>query len=186
MLSSPKKEVVMRRLGILLSVSIVALLGIVAARPSSDTRAQDGTPPAGHPLIGAWLADTDADNPDNPPSLFIFHDDGTYVQADPDGTTGVGAWEATGPTTARLTAVFLGQDEAGAFGGSATVRASIEVDAAANTLTAQFTLDFAGPDGMSTGEMGPGTATAERIVVEEMGTPVAPMELGPAGTPAAG
>ncbi len=174
----------MRRLLIPLSVMVVVLLGIVAARPSIGTDAQEAT--TSHPVIGAWVGDGDANDPANAPSLLIFHDDGTFLQTDPDGSNGVGAWEETGPTTASLTVIFHGLDETGAFGGSAMVRAAVEVDASGTTLTADYTLDFTGADGMSSGEMGPGMATAERIVVEEMGTPVAPMEGDEAGTPTAG
>ncbi|MDQ3656121.1 MAG: hypothetical protein M3457_13720 [Chloroflexota bacterium] len=174
----------MRRLLIPLSVMVVVLLGIVAARPSIGSVAQEAT--AAHPVIGAWVGDVDANDPANPPTLLLFHDDGTFLQADPDGSNGVGAWEETGPNTASLTAIFHGLDETGAFGGSVMVRAAVVVDASGNTLTAEYTLDFAGADGMSSGEMGPGMATAERIVVEEMGTPVAPMEFDEASTPTAG
>ena len=178
----------MRRVVIPASVMVVVLLGIVVARPDAGTVAQTGTPEAmaQHPLIGAWLGDTDANDPANAPSLFIFHDDGTYLQTDPDGSNGVGTWEASGPTTALLTAIFHGQDEMGEFGGSVMLRAAIEVDASGNSLTADYTIDFMQADGMTSGEMGPGSATAERIMVEEMGEPVAPMETGETGTPASG
>lgn len=174
----------MRRLFIPLSVLVVVLLGIVATRPSIGTDAQEAT--IAHPVIGAWLGDVDANDPANAPSLLMFHDDGTYLQTDPDGSTGVGVWDETGPNTVLLTALFHGQDEMENFGGTATVRAAVEVDASGNMLTAEYTLDFTGADGMSTGEMGPGTATAERIVIEEMGTPTAPMDIDDGGTPTAG
>jgi hypothetical protein len=174
----------MRRLLIPLSVLVVVLLGIVVARPSTDTVAQEAT--SAHPVIGAWLGDVDVNDPANAPSLFIFHDDGTYLQTDPDGSNGVGSWEATGDNSVALTAIFHAQDEAGEFGGSVLLRASVEVDESGNTLTAEYTLDFTQPDGTSTGELGPGSATAERIVVEAMGTPTASMEMDDTGTPVAG
>lgn len=171
----------MRRLAILVSVVLSVLIGMVAASPGLSTVAQEGT---GHPVIGAWLADVDTNDPENAPSLFIFHDDGTYLQTDPDGSNGIGAWEETGPNTAALTALFHNQEETGDFAGTAKVRASVEVDESGDALTAEYTLDFMDPDGASSGEMGPGMASAQRITVEPMGAPVAPMEMEEAGTPA--
>ena len=176
----------MRRFAILVSAAVV-LLGVLAIGRAPDSTAQDATPAAlaGHPLVGAWLLDVDADDPANPPALAIFHDDGTYIQADPDGSNGLGSWEATGQNSATLTAVFYGLDEAGNFAGDTVkVRATVEVDAAGDALTAEYTLDFVGPDGTSSGELGPTTATAERIAVEPMGTPVGPLEFEEEGTPA--
>ena len=40
-----------------------------------------------------------------PPDLIAFHADGTYQQASADGTSGIGSWEATGPTSINLTFV---------------------------------------------------------------------------------
>src|SRR5215204_3564858 len=174
----------MRRFVVLVSVAAVLgllVLGLVSPR----TDAQEGTPAAmaGHAIIGAWLLDVDTEDPSNPPSLAIFHDDGTYLQADADGSNGVGVWEATGANSAALTAIFHGQDESGNFGGATTVRATIEVDSSGEILTAQYTLEFGDPAGASSGEMGPGMASAERITVEPMGTLTAPMAM--EATPAA-
>jgi hypothetical protein len=63
------------------------------------------------------------------------------------------------------------------------VRATIEADSSGEILTAQYTLEFGDPAGASSGEMGPGMARAERITVEPMGTPTAPMAM--EATPAA-
>lgn len=167
----------MPRTPVLGSVVVVLLAGWGELGRGADALAQDATPaaPAGHPIVGAWLIDVDADDPANPPGLVIFRDDGTYLQADPDGRTGVGSWEATGPDTAALTALFHGQDETGDFADTTKVRATVEVADDGDALTAEYTLEFIGPDGTSGGEIGPGTATAERIAVEPVGTPVASM-----------
>jgi hypothetical protein len=167
----------MRRTLFLVPLVVVALAGWAALGRGSGAVAQDVTPSdlAGHPIVGAWLLDVAADDPTNPPALAIFHDDGTYLQADADGSTGVGAWEATGADTAALTALFHGQDEAGGFAGATKVRAIVEVADVGDTLTAEYTLEFVGPDGAGSGEIGPATATAERIAVEPMGSPVASM-----------
>jgi hypothetical protein len=42
-------------------------------------------------------------------------------------------------------------------------------------LTAEYTLEFVGPDGSSSGELGQAQATGRRIAVEPMGTPVGPL-----------
>ena len=81
----------MHRFVVLVSVVVgIGLLALGAAFTPTD--AQDATPTAlaGHPLIGAWRLDVDTEDPANPPSLAIFHDDGTYLQADADGSNGIG------------------------------------------------------------------------------------------------
>ena len=163
----------MRRVSVLVSLFAVALVAWVALGRGGATVAQDATPAAaaGHPVVGTWLADTDADNPDNPPSLLTFHADGAYLEVDADGAVGVGSWAATSERVAALTFHYLFADEAGAGAGTGTVRATVEVAADGQTFTASYTLEFAGPDGASAGEFGPGTATGERIAVEPMGTP---------------
>lgn len=174
----------MRRFSSLLSVVVVILLGLFAIRLSGSTSAQEGTPTAGddHPLIGAWTADTNADDPANAPSLVIFHDDGTFIQTAVDEGTGLGSWEATGPTSADLTILFPGPVENAVFPGFVTVRVQLEVDETSDTFTGMYTFEFPGPGGASTGEWGPFTVTGERIAVEAMGTPVAPL-MPPAATP---
>jgi hypothetical protein len=156
----------MRRLSVL-AVLLVSLVGLVAVGRVAGTGAQD----AAHPLVGAWLLNTDVDTPGSTPStLASFSADGVYTQVDADGSAGIGSWAATGPTTADLTFYGLLPDEAG--GGRFTVRAAIEVAADGQTLTATYTLEFTMPDGTSTGQYGPGHVTGTRIAVEPMGTPV--------------
>lgn len=145
---------------------IVMLAGLVAVgRPTPDAGAQDSTDSlANHPLVGVWLLDTDAEDPENAPTPTIFSSDGTYVQVDEDGT-GIGVWDATGERTANLTILFF--DE----GGSYKVRAAVEVDETGEELSASYTFE---PTiaGESLGEFGPESATGTRIAVEAMGEPV--------------
>ena len=96
--------------------------------------------------------------------------DGIYQQTDYDGTTGYGVWEATGPTSVALTFMQQFSDEAGEFGGDATIRAAGEVDPNGQTFSASFTLELGG-EGVPPGEFGPGGVTATRMTVEPMGTP---------------
>ena len=173
----------MPRVAVLVSGLALVLAGWVALGWGTSTHAQDASLTE-HPIVGAWVIDVDADDPENPPALVIFHDDGTYLQADPGGSAGVGTWEPTGSTTADLTALFHEVDENDDFAATTIVRATVEVDDTGDTLTAEYTLDFVGPDGTSSGELGPATATAERIAVEPMGEPVMSMAEAMAGAEA--
>ena len=180
----------MRRLSVLVSLCAVALVAWAALGRGTGTAAQDATPAAaaGHLLVGSWLVDTDADNPANPPSLATFHADGTFLEVDANGDTGVGAWAAAGERAAGLTFRYVFADETGAGAGGSTVRVAVEVAADGQTFTATYTIEVVGPDGASAGEFGPGTATGERIAVEPMGTPtgtLADLFAQFAGTPAA-
>jgi hypothetical protein len=155
---------------------------LLAALMGPGALAQDASSTtADHPLVGTWLVDTNAADDANPPSTVVFHSDGTYLEIDVDGVAG-GVWEATGPQTAALTFGFRGRDENGAVIGS-TIRADVEVAADGQSLTATYTIDFLGPDGTATGELGPGMATGTRVTVEPMGSPVGPLQ--PAASPVA-
>ncbi len=117
----------------------------------------------------------DADDRESPPFLGSFSADGIYHQGDFDGLDGLGAWEATGPTSAALTFVQHTPNEEGEFGGSATIRATIEVDPDGQSLTAEFSIELVG-EGAPAGEYGPGSVTGTRIVVEPMGTPAGSLD----------
>jgi hypothetical protein len=177
----------MRRFGIPVAVLTLVVVGLVLLGSRPSAVAQESTPAAvaGHSIVGAWLLDVDVDDPTNAPALAIVHDDGTYLEVDADGGSGIGTWEATGPTTAAATFLYNGQDESGASAGTVKIRATAAVDAAGDAFTAEYTLEFIGPDGTSAGEMGPGTATGERIAVEPMGTPVGPLMPEEEATPTA-
>jgi len=126
----------------------------------------------GNPLVGTWNADVDANDPTNPPALFIFTSDGIYSEIDADGTTLYGAWKATGANTAELTALGYQSDQNGAFGGTITIRATITVGADGQSFQAPYTIEFTTSDGHTSGQAGPGLATGVRINPEPMGTPV--------------
>jgi hypothetical protein len=106
------------------------------------------------------------------PSLTYFAADGGFVEIDPDGSNGLGTWEPTGDSTANLTFHFVDEEE-----GVTTIRVSIEVSPDGQSFTATFTLEFMDPEsGESSGEVGPGSVTGTRIVVEGPGTPVMSFE----------
>ena len=165
----------MRRVPVPFVVVAVVLLGLVAlGHPARGTVAQDdAAATAAHPAVGAWLL-SDPAFPDDPPTLVVFHADGTYVQADTEDV-GVGAWEATGERSLAVTFVVQFSDEAGATY-AITIRATGEVDAGGDTFTATYTIELTMPDGTSAGEYGPGSVEGTRIAVEPMGTPVGPIE----------
>ena len=156
-------------------VVAVMLLGVLAfGRPARGTIAQDdAAATAAHPAVGSWLL-SDPAFPDDPPTLVVFHGDGTFLQEDPEDL-GVGTWEATGERSLALTFVLLVGDGAGGTF-TVTIRAAGEVDASGDAFSATYTIGLTMPDGTSTGEYGPGSVTATRMAVEPMGTPVGPIE----------
>ena len=103
---------------------------------------------------------------------FIIHADGTYVEANADGSVRLGAWDATSPTTANLTIVAYTRDETGTNLGGITIRLAIELNPDGNSYTAEGTIELTAPDGTRSGQAGPATGTATRMVVEAPGTPV--------------
>ena len=171
--------------GLLVMIAVV-MVGIAGFDARSRAMAQEATPAATdeHPLVGTWLLDTDANDPENGPEATVFTADGAYISVDAEGFPNIGAWEATGEHTAILTIVSPGMEEE-EFAGTFMVRASVEVDETGDSFTAQYTGEFVTPDGTETGEYGPGTATATRVTVEEMGTPAGPLETLFAGEAAA-
>ena len=166
----------MRRLAAATSILVIGLLAIGGL--ASTTLAQDASATAESPIVGAWLLDVGSD-PSSAPTTAIFHADGTYIQTDGTGT-GIGSWAATGPSTGDLTFTQYQIEDAGAVY-SATVRGSLEV-ADDDTLSGTFSVEYGGPEGTPTGQMGPATATGTRIAVEPMGTDLTPM--GPEPSPA--
>ena len=178
----------MRRLSIVAVVLAVALLGLAAAGIAGTT-AQDATPgAAGHPLVGAWIVDSEAGTAD-PPSITIASADGTAVDTTADGAS-AGVWEATGPRTATLTLVGLFEEEG--FGGSYFIRAEIEVDAAGETFEGPYAYTVVGADGTVL-ETGEDTASGTRLhgpAADAVGSPLAGFptwepEAPEAATPAA-
>jgi hypothetical protein len=82
----------MRRFHVLLSIVAVVLLGILALHAQPVVVAQAATPTTmnGHPLVGTWLLDTDADDPANAPEVTVFTADGAYISVDAEGFPSLG------------------------------------------------------------------------------------------------
>lgn len=162
----------MRRSMLIASLVFLVLLGSLLSGRWSGGVAQDATPMAldEHPLVGAWILDTDTENPDEPLTLATFFSDGVYVEHTVDGASGVGSWEATGPTTANMTfiAQFLPDEEEGAVVW-VTVRAEIEVMDDGQRLSATYSVEFSSADTRED-QIGPLSAEGERIAVEPIGS----------------
>jgi hypothetical protein len=173
---------VLSLVALLVGLLLTAALLVVPLREA--TAAQATPTMATSPLVGAWELQTQAGNPSNPPSVAVFHPDGTYYESDADGSDGAGTWQMTGPNTAILTIIFHGTDEKGNYVAQIKVRATVTLDASGNSFTAPYTLEFTSPDGKSTGQLGPVTATGTRIMAEAPGTPVGPVP--PNGVPIPG
>ncbi len=162
----------MRRLIIRCSAAALLLAG---GALTSSTAVQATIPPTeAPPIVGAWLLTVD-EFPEDAPQLSAFHSDGTYHEASADSATGIGSWEATGPTSFNLTfmEVFLSDDE-GSFG-TQTIRAAGEVSEDGQSFTAEFTIELT-LEGAPAGEYGPGHVTGTRINVEPMGTPAGTLD----------
>jgi hypothetical protein len=180
----------MRRLIIGCAAAALVLAGGALA---SSTTVQATIPPTeAPPIVGAWLLTVD-EFPEDPPELVAFHADGTY-QSSADGTTGLGAWEATGPTSFNLTFIeIFPTDDEGSVG-MQTIRAAGEVSEDGQSFTAEFTIELT-LEGAPAGEYGPGHVTGTRINVEPIGTPAGTLDdlfgqfedgTAPAGTTPAG
>jgi hypothetical protein len=131
-------------------------------------------PTEGHPLVGAWTVSIE-EFPDDPSSLAVFHTDGTYEETDADGSRGIGAWEATGASSANLTIVSMTPTDEGELTPIVTIRAAVEASADGQSFSAEFTIELTS-EGSPAGEFGPGHATGTRIAVEPMGTPAGSLE----------
>jgi len=154
-------------LSTLLAFGALLIGGMTIATAQNST----GDDYSGHPLVGSWLLHTDPE-PGAPPSSVVFSSDGAYIEVDGEGGTVIGAWEPTGDNTANM--MFTGYDSDGS---GFRVRASIEVAADGQSLTASYTSELIDPaTGNGSGEYGPADATGTRLTVEAQGTPIGTME----------
>ena len=153
--------------------SILALLFVfVVAAPATMAQDTDATSTYGHPLVGTWLVDTNADDSNDPPARVVLGADGSLLQVQLDRVA-LGAWEPTGDQTGALTVAAEVADADGAVN-IYIVRASLEASEDGQSWTAQATSEFIGPDGVSSGQLGPIPATATRITVEPMSPTASP------------
>jgi hypothetical protein len=158
-------------LGISASAIVLLVFALAAVAFRADAGAQDGDT-EGHALVGAWVVDTDLEDDTDPPEIFSFSADGTFVQVDGDGDPLIGAWEATGDYTGVVTIITVETDDDGAFAAGVIIRAAAEVSASERSFTAEYTFEVVDPAGNSTGEAGPGTVEGQRLEVQAPGEPV--------------
>ena len=185
----------MRRLSVLLVISAVVLLGVAVGSPAPTT-AQDGTPVAtdGHPLVGAWVIDTSAEDLTGPqeatvaPNVSVFTDEGLVINTAPGAGSDVGAWEATSARGAALT--FVGLIEEEDFAGTVIIRATVELDETGDSFSGPYSYTVVAADGTVV-DSGRDMVRGTRITVEPVeaeGTPLAAVptwmpEVATAGTP---
>lgn len=175
-----------------IAVALVALALIaggaatlVVGSNQSAAVAQDATADGAtlHPIVGAWLLKVDISDENDPPHLVIYHADGTYTDAAVGRGGGVGVWEPIDDHTVATNVLFHTEDESGNVG-LTRIRTESTVDESGDAYTTEYTREVIAADGTSTGELGPGTGTAERVTVEPKGEPVGAM-AGAEGTPEA-
>ena len=125
----------------LVALIAVALLGVIAGRTVPGTSAQDEAASLeGHPLVGTWMAMTPFGA-----SPETFHTDGSFVAGPPivepgeNGPRflgpGIGTWESTGPNSGHATFVQALGDETGAYTGTLTIDAHLEVSEDGQSFT---------------------------------------------------
>jgi hypothetical protein len=134
--------------------------GGIAARVA----AQDAASTAGSPFVGVWIAPPLGEETG---SITTLSSDGIVVDHETDGTSAIGAWEATGPTSGTITFVFFLNEPADEFTGSVIIRATLEYDEATDTITASYAVTGALADGtivFSSDELA--TTTLSRMPVQ--------------------
>jgi hypothetical protein len=150
--------------------------GISLALGTHPVGAAQAFSTAGHPLVGTWFLVSSSANPTEAHDLFILHADGTYIEANADGSVRLGVWQATSPTTATLTIEAYSRDEAGASQGGIIIRLTITLKPDGNSYTAEGTIELIAPDGSMRGQAGPARGEATRMVVEAPSPPVMTLE----------
>jgi hypothetical protein len=156
----------------LLATSLLAALAIGPAAAAKDAPGDL----AGHPLVGAWLIDATPHDTADPLELLSFDEAGIVTNP---GAAGLGSWASTGKRGADATIMLPSLDPAGGFVGFVTIRANVAVAADGRSFAGTYTLQLApaveAALGLPAGQLGPGAVTAQRIVVEPMSEPVAPI-----------
>ncbi len=126
------------------AIALAALCLMLAGSGAMVARvtAQDAASTAASPIVGVWVAPPRGEESG---SITSFSADGTLVDHETDGMSALGAWEATGPTSANATFVFFTNDDE--FTGSIIIRATLEYDEATDSISASYSATGALPDG---------------------------------------
>jgi hypothetical protein len=154
-------------------------LGLALAATTRQASAQDASPVrmAGHPLVGTWIVDREADDTADAPTLLVYTADGSVI--DPLLAAG-GAWQATGPRSATVT--LLGLIEGGA-GGYIAIRSTVEIDEAGTSVAGSHTVTIVAPDGTVRNTV-QGHGGATRFPIEGPAAAGTPLPGVPTWTPA--
>ena len=151
-------------------VNVVLLFAVILLGTGVSAIAQD-TDPVTHPLVGSWVFDSDAEDPDNVPELVTFFADGTAVLTSPDGPGAHGAWASKDDGTADATFLFVFQK-----GYRVLLRLNVGVAEDGESFLASYTNEYFTASDVSSGEIGPRVAEGSLIGVASPGTPVASFE----------
>ncbi len=129
-------------------------------------RAGTEAAPTAHPVVGLWSWDLAHMNPPGARSFAIFHADGTFVDANPFLSTGVGLWQATGERTADLLIYYhdAGTDAGGNRLNVVIAKGPVEVNDPGQALTLLCTYEAKALDGVVV-DSGAQTETATRITM---------------------
>lgn len=145
-------------------IATVAISGFGASGTDlAGIAAQEAQPAdlAGHPLVGAWIVDTNIDMTNDAPEIGMFTSDGTVFGLGASRWVS-GAWQAADDYTGTVT--MAGVFEANG-GGYVVVRGPHQVDESGNSWSCPCTFTVVAPDGtvLVSGEA---TAHAVRLPVE--------------------
>jgi acetyl esterase/lipase len=159
-----------------LFVLIAIVAGPLASHRVTSPAGAHDLSPSEHPLVGAWVLDLDVQTTDDPPLYLLFHDDGTWILANPYFGDGVGAWQPTGARTADATLVFqdLDSDPHQVVPGVLTARMAIDVAEEGDTFAVRWDSESRWFDG-TLAARDDGWGSAVRIQVDPLpaSTPVA-------------
>lgn len=138
-----------------------------------------------HSAVGSWSVESDLPDAEYTPRLVILSADGSALFISGHQTTGIGAWQPMGDTSAMLTFAITTDGPAYIL-----IRAQIDLATDGKSFTGIFTMEavFDPAGGGTRGEIGPGAMDGTRISAEAPGTPAASFEEmfpQPEGTPIA-
>ena len=174
----------------------VAMLAL-ASNPVGAASSKEAK--AGPSPVGSWHFTVSQSDGQAQAALLTFGADGTLIASGPpvssDGggltynSAGHGAWQSDGSDGFAFTFEELQSNPQGRLASDITVDATGTLDASGATMSGQFVVTIAGPDGTVYGQM-PGTFSGTAISVEPMPSPDTAMNAAgspaPSGSPTAG
>ena len=170
------------------AIALAALCLMLVGGSGIATRvsAQDTNSTADSQLVGVWVTSPSGEESG---SITALSSDGSVVDHEADGSSAIGTWEATGPTSGTVTFVFFQNEPGDQFTGNVIIRATIEYDEATDSVTANYTVTGAMVDGTIVfGDSELVTTTLSRMPVQgpEMGgQPIDALTSAPVSSPEA-